>query len=184
MHYEDIAKEIKSRQLARGLRVHLPRLSRLISTSLKDLGAEIAIVKVGKGEYILRELKAKPMPTCEVTEPDDKEEKQYKIISSFGMFWPIRAPFVGPHYHGCSAFHNLCRAGRFQRTARSSISFTTRGKWFMSGVPRIAPWDAAFTNTRPTVFLPAGIGSLGSAPPRFPRKGPLRHCRQSTNRVK
>ena len=27
------------------------------------------------------------MPTCEVTEPDDKEEKQYKIISSFGMFW-------------------------------------------------------------------------------------------------
>ena len=58
-----------------------------ISTSLKDLGEKSPFLRVGKGEYILRELKTKPTPTHEVTEADDKEEKQYKIISSFGMFW-------------------------------------------------------------------------------------------------
>ena len=86
MHYKDIAERI----VALGLRKNIgatpaATVSANITSSIKKLGEDSPFKKVGKGEYML----ATDKGTLHQTKADDEEteERQYEIVTSFGMFW-------------------------------------------------------------------------------------------------
>jgi len=92
MHYKDIANEIVSRGLRHNVGATPPAtVSANLTTSIAKDGENSLFLKVGRGEYILRNkaktadkksLDAKPE-----SEVEQSSEDQYDIISSFGMFW-------------------------------------------------------------------------------------------------
>lgn len=90
MHYKDIASQI----IADGLRTNIgatpaATVSANLTTSIKQEKEKSPFRKVGRGEYVLRTLKPEKAneEIEEETDEGEKEEKQYAIISSFGMFW-------------------------------------------------------------------------------------------------
>ena len=88
MHYKDIAEQIVSL----GLRTKIgatpaATVSAQLTSSIKEHGDESPFLKVGKGEYVLREHHVTPAETGNILPEKTTEEKQYEIISSFGMFW-------------------------------------------------------------------------------------------------
>jgi hypothetical protein len=88
MHYKDIAEQIVSLGLRKSVgATPAATVYTQLFYSIRDLGDKSPFVKVGKGEYILKEhYKASPIPG---NIPSEKvaEEEQYEIITSFGMFW-------------------------------------------------------------------------------------------------
>ncbi len=88
MHYKDIAEQI----VALGLRTNIgatpaATVSAQLSMSIQEAGNSSPFVKVGKGEYILREHYKSPGETGRGVAESLVDEKQYEIITSFGMFW-------------------------------------------------------------------------------------------------
>lgn len=89
MHYTDITKKI----IQEGLRSSLgatpdATVSAVLTTAIKDEGDKCPIQKIGRGLFIWKAkagITQKPSPTVE--EPEEEDEAQYEIISSFGMFW-------------------------------------------------------------------------------------------------
>lgn len=97
MHYKDISDEI----LGRKLRVNVgatpsATVSANLVTSIAKDGENSPFLKVGRGEYILRnkgQESTKDKPISDVAPASEQDpEDQYDIISSFGMFW--RRDFV------------------------------------------------------------------------------------------
>ena len=93
MHYKDIAEQIVSLGLRRNVGATPAAIvAAQLGVSINERGDQSPFLKVGKGEYILRE-QYSPSSKDERVSPDKKgEEKQYEIITSFGMFW--RKDFV------------------------------------------------------------------------------------------
>ena len=92
MHYKEIAEQIVTLGLRKSVgATPAATVSANLTTSINKLGRRSPYEKVGKGEYCLRQSgsgsTAKP-----AVELADDEEKQYGIITSFGMFW--RRDFV------------------------------------------------------------------------------------------
>ena len=88
MHYKDIAEQIVSQNLRTVVgATPAATVSAQLATLIKDLGDESPFLKVGKGEYILREHYKAPTKPNAVAPEEGAEEKQYEIITSFGMFW-------------------------------------------------------------------------------------------------
>lgn len=88
MHYKDIAEQIVSL----GLRTNIgatpaATVSAQLAMSMKDGGDGSPFVKVGKGEYILRENYKGTGELGGLSCEKIADEKQYEIITSFGMFW-------------------------------------------------------------------------------------------------
>lgn len=91
MHYKEIAEQI----VALGLRQNVgatpaATVSAQLAGSIGKLGPRSPFVKVGRGEYILRRFQSSQAETDVAEKPEaseEEEERQYDIISSFGMFW-------------------------------------------------------------------------------------------------
>jgi len=91
LHYEDITERI----IADALRMNTgatpaATVSAHISASIKREGVHSPYVRVAKGTYTLRDLSRMPcdLPSVSVEYPMlDEPEKQYGVVSSFGMFW-------------------------------------------------------------------------------------------------
>jgi hypothetical protein len=62
-------------------------VSAQLAMSIREAGSGSPFVKVGKGEYILRENYKGTGAPGEQSPEKITEEKQYEIITSFGMFW-------------------------------------------------------------------------------------------------
>jgi hypothetical protein len=89
MNYKDISDKI----IQDGLRSTLgatpaATVYTQLYTAIKNEGDKCPFQKIGKGLFVW---KAKAgiteKPGVSVAEPEDEEEAQYEIISSFGMFW-------------------------------------------------------------------------------------------------
>lgn len=93
LHYQEIAKKI----IAQGLRTSLgatpaATVNAQISTSIKKEGEQSPYVRVDKGTFMLKESSqgtaiAPPIQQELVGEPEEVDEEQYDIVTSFGMFW-------------------------------------------------------------------------------------------------
>jgi len=89
LHYTAIAERI----IELGLRKNLgatpaSTVNAIIATSIKHDGNDTPYVRVAKGTFAL----AKQNPSLEnssedLVAPDDDQEPQYAIVTSFGMFW-------------------------------------------------------------------------------------------------
>jgi len=88
MHYKAIAEQIVSLGL-RGSFGATPAatVNGNLNRSIVKLGEKSPFAQTGRGEYVLREcqLGAPRAPGGDLSK--DEDEKQYEIISSFGMFW-------------------------------------------------------------------------------------------------
>ena len=89
MHYKDLTEKI----IQDGLRSSLgatpaATVYAQLHTSIKNEGDECPFQKIGRGLFVW---KAKAgitqKPSVPVEEPEEEQEVQYEIISSFGMFW-------------------------------------------------------------------------------------------------
>ena len=89
MHYRDLTDKI----IADGLRSSLGAtpagsVSVELNVAIKKEGDKCPFQKIGRGLYVW---KAKAgitqKPTTQVDEPEEEDEVQYEVISSFGMFW-------------------------------------------------------------------------------------------------
>lgn len=96
LHYRDIADKI----IEDGLRTSLgatptDTVSCQITTAIKTEGDNSPFIKLGKGLYIWNRTGqpkcaatiGKETAVVEVNEPEEDNEPQYEIVSSFGMFW-------------------------------------------------------------------------------------------------
>lgn len=91
LHYEEITERI----IADALRVNTgatpaATVSAHISSSIKNIGAASPFVRVARGTYTLRDKSANAGDLSnELAETPmlDEPEKQYGVVSSFGMFW-------------------------------------------------------------------------------------------------
>jgi hypothetical protein len=89
MHYKDLTEKI----IEDGLRSNLgatpaASVSVELNTAIRKEGEKCPFQKIGRGLYVW---KAKAgitqTPATPVGEPEEEDEAQYEIISSFGMFW-------------------------------------------------------------------------------------------------
>jgi len=94
MHYKDIADEIVSRGLRKSVgATPAATVSANLTTSINKERDRSPFMRAGKGEYAIRPDLLPPPPLPKETEPEESdEEKQYGIVTSFGMFW--RRDFV------------------------------------------------------------------------------------------
>ena len=93
MHYKDIAEKIVSEELRTKSIGATPAatVSVTLSNSINNEGDSSPFIKVGRGEYYLREPKVSKKRKAAAKKIDDADEPsneaQYDVISSFGMFW-------------------------------------------------------------------------------------------------
>jgi hypothetical protein len=88
MHYKDIAEQIVSMGLRKNIgATPAATVSANLAISINERGDGSPFLKVGKGEYILREQYAASTKNEAAPSDDKADEKQYEIITSFGMFW-------------------------------------------------------------------------------------------------
>ena len=89
MHYQDITKKI----IQNGLRSNLgatpaSSVASVATVAVKEQGEKCPFQKIGMGLFVW---KAKAgitqQPSMPAEEPEQEDEVQYDIISSFGMFW-------------------------------------------------------------------------------------------------
>lgn len=94
MHYKEIAEQIVSLGLRHNVgATPAATVSANLTTSINKDGEHSPFIKTGKGEYTLRDgWNAGERATRSVEERPDEDEKQYGIVTSFGMFW--RRPLV------------------------------------------------------------------------------------------
>ena len=99
MHYKDIADQIINDGLRKNVgATPAATVSANLTTSITKDGDKCHFQKVGRGEYILRQVSDKKAKATEINrsvrqkETENKSEYQYDIVSSFGMFW--RRKFV------------------------------------------------------------------------------------------
>lgn len=88
MHYRDITDKI----IEQGLRSSLgatpaASVSYELTTTIKRDGDRCPWQKVGRGLYIWKQKAGITQPGAAVEAPEEEDEDQYDIISSFGMFW-------------------------------------------------------------------------------------------------
>ena len=113
MHYSDLTDKI----IEDGLRTDLgatpaATVSAHLTTALKKEAAECPWQKIGRGLYVWKAkagISAAPPPGEPPTE-DEAEEKQYAIVSSFGMFrrreaieWSASPKILGMQQIGAEA---------------------------------------------------------------------------------
>lgn len=89
MHYKDLTDKIIEDRLRSSLgATPAASVSVELNTALKKEGDKCPFQKIGRGLYVW---KAKAgitqTPSIPVEEPEEDEEVQYEVISSFGMFW-------------------------------------------------------------------------------------------------
>ncbi|NIA10865.1 MAG: hypothetical protein GWP10_14345 [Nitrospiraceae bacterium] len=88
MHYKDIAERIVSLGFRKNIgATPAATVNANITSSIKKLGENSPFKKVGKGEYMLATGKTTSHQAKEVTDKEETEERQYEIVTSFGMFW-------------------------------------------------------------------------------------------------
>ncbi len=88
LHYKEIAEQVVSLGLRKNVGATPANTAyRELNTSVKDLGDKSPFVKVGKGEFVLREHYRASEKTGDILPDGKADEKQYEIITSFGMFW-------------------------------------------------------------------------------------------------
>ncbi len=97
LHYKEIAEQIVSRGLRQSVgATPAATVSANLTVSIKKEGDSSPFIRTGKGEYAMRpdRLATAGVPFQPEREADseDEEEKQYGIVTSFGMFW--RRSFV------------------------------------------------------------------------------------------
>ncbi len=89
LHYTDIADRIIAAKLRQSVgATPAATVSAFITTTIKNQGDKSPFVKVGRGEYISRVITS--VATAKKVEPKEepeREESQYEIITSFGVFW-------------------------------------------------------------------------------------------------
>jgi hypothetical protein len=88
MHYKEIADQI----ISRGFRENVgatpaATVNVTLVNTINNLGDKSPFLKVRKGEYILKNLYKTRTKKRQSLKEEDIEEKQYEIITSFGMFW-------------------------------------------------------------------------------------------------
>jgi hypothetical protein len=90
VHYTDLADKI----IEAGLRTELgatpaATVSAYLTTAVKKEGGDCPWQKIGRGLYVWKAsagITAEAVPPI-LPEEDEIEEKQYAVVSSFGMFW-------------------------------------------------------------------------------------------------
>ncbi len=94
MHYKDIAEQIVVRGLRRSIgATPAATVSANLTTSINREGDRSPFIRTGKGEYAIRPGRpGESMPMAPNVEEVPEEEKQYGVVTSFGMFW--RREFV------------------------------------------------------------------------------------------
>lgn len=92
MHYSEIAQKIVEDNLRSKVgATPAATVNANITTSLKDEGAESPFIRVGRGEYFLKEkhepdaVKTHSSTLTPIASPE--EEQESAIVHAFGMFW-------------------------------------------------------------------------------------------------
>lgn len=89
MHYKDITEKIIEDELRTSLgATPAATVSMNLSTGILNEGDECPFQRIGRGLFVWKAkagITQKPSSTVEV--PEEEEDVQYEIISSFGMFW-------------------------------------------------------------------------------------------------
>lgn len=93
LHYQEITERI----ISQGLRTSLgatpaATVNAQISTSIKKEGDQSPYVRVEKGTFMFKggtqgNAVVTPVALPESAEPEEVDEEQYDIVTSFGMFW-------------------------------------------------------------------------------------------------
>jgi hypothetical protein len=89
IHYKDITDKI----IEDGLRSSLgatpaATVSGQLFTAIKKEGEKCPFQRIGRGLYVWKQKAGiTQKPTTTAREPEEEDEVQYEIISSFGMFW-------------------------------------------------------------------------------------------------
>ncbi len=90
MHYKDLAdKIIEARLRTEFGATPAATVSVLLTTAIKNEGSACPWQKIGRGLYVLKAKAGIPpeAPTVVTEEDEEKDEEQYAVVSSFGMFW-------------------------------------------------------------------------------------------------
>jgi hypothetical protein len=93
LHYTEIADRIVALKLRTSVgATPAATVSAFLTTTIKAQGDKAPFIKVGRGEFIIRDL-GSAVQQAKAVETEKAEESQYEIITSFGMFW--RRSLVG-----------------------------------------------------------------------------------------
>jgi hypothetical protein len=93
LHYKDIADRIVASKMRTSVgATPASTVSAYLTTSIKNEGDKSPFLKVGPGQYVLRNLAIGQSGAASAQTEPDQDEEQYSIITSFGMFW--RRTFV------------------------------------------------------------------------------------------
>ncbi|MEX0703967.1 MAG: HTH domain-containing protein [Planctomycetales bacterium] len=88
LHYTDIADRIVSAKLRKSVgATPAATVNAFITTTIKQQVDKAPFVRVGRGEYISRSLATSHVPIAAMDDEQEGSEKQYEVITSFGMFW-------------------------------------------------------------------------------------------------
>lgn len=93
MHYKDIAEKIVSDRIKTKVGATPANSANVaLNDSIRTQGEKSPFQSVGNGEYILRDRTQEKIPRSSTNDPidsppEDSNEEQYGIVSSFGMFW-------------------------------------------------------------------------------------------------
>lgn len=85
MHYTDIARNIVENKMRRAGATPATSLNTALNISIRSEGQSSPFVKVGSGEYFLRELEESDHHEDESTDPAPEDDAT--LIKAFGMFW-------------------------------------------------------------------------------------------------
>jgi hypothetical protein len=146
VHYKDLTdKNIEARLRTDLGATPAATVSAHLTTALKKEGANCPWQKIGRGLYVW---KAKAGITQQAAPPalpeeDEAEEKQYAVVSSFGMFWrreavewssnpkilgmqqtgaePVAGPFAWRYAPTCAARSLRCRETRKRSQASHCV---------------------------------------------------------------
>lgn len=89
MHYQDLTDKIVELRLRTDLgATPAATVSAHLSVGIKNEGSDCPWQKIGRGLYVWKaNAGIKANAPALVIEEDETEEKQYAVVSSFGMFW-------------------------------------------------------------------------------------------------